>query len=171
MTLGTGIFLSAVFIGIVALLICTKEKWTWKALLLYPVAAILGVGLAVAAFFYLEDLKSEKMKKSVGVSVRYNSSGPHPDYPIHIFIANYGTKTVTRVEGRLLARTPGHSTELIGYDLNPNSFESDKILAPGESCSLYYRLPKPETYSRKTPLETPEKLEWGASVSQVVYEN
>ena len=52
MTLGTGVFLSAIFLGIVALLIGTKEKWTWKGLFLYPLLVIVVLGSVITAAIY-----------------------------------------------------------------------------------------------------------------------
>ena len=52
MTLGTGIFLSAVFLGLIALLIRTKERWSWKGLFLYPALVILIFGAMWALVDY-----------------------------------------------------------------------------------------------------------------------
>lgn len=160
MTVGTGIFLSAVFLGIVVLLISTKDKWTWKALFLYPAIASFVLGLVIAAVAYLQDRNRDKDLASVRVTVSYDSKSLDPDYPIHIFIVNNGTKTVTEINGYLSAREAGHSGNLITYDFDPYELKSDRILEPKSSCDLYYRLPTPRTYSQK-PLKAPEKLEWG----------
>ena len=161
MTVGTGIFLSAVFLGIVVLLISTKDKWTWKALFLYPAIASFVLGLVIAAVAYLQDRNRDKDRASVRVTVSYDSKSLDPDYPIHIFIVNNGTKTVTEINGYLSARKSGHSENLISSGFDHYSFESDLILEPKSSCNLYYKLPKPYSYSGGNPLKAPEKLEWG----------
>lgn len=164
MTVGTGIFLSAVFLGIVVLLIGTKDKWTWKALFLYPAIASFVLGLVIAAVAYLQDRESDKNRKSVRVTVSYDSKSLYPDYPLHIFIVNNGTKTVTKMGWYISAREPGHSENLINSSFEPYRFESDLILEPKSSSNLYYKLPKPR-YSGENPLKAPEKLEWGVESS------
>jgi hypothetical protein len=54
MELGTGVFLSAVFLGTVALFIVTKDRWNWKKVFLLPVVTILGLSVigGTAVYFY-----------------------------------------------------------------------------------------------------------------------
>jgi hypothetical protein len=53
MSVGTGIFFSALFLGIVALYIATKDRWSWKKLLLWPSVALLTLGAATGGGFYV----------------------------------------------------------------------------------------------------------------------
>lgn len=50
MTVGTGIFLSAIFIGFIALFVATKDRWKWKKIVLWFGGI---VGLFVIGFFGL----------------------------------------------------------------------------------------------------------------------
>lgn len=54
MELGTGVFLSAIFLGTVALFIATKDRWNWKKIFLWPVATVLGLSIigGTAVYFY-----------------------------------------------------------------------------------------------------------------------
>lgn len=50
MTVGTGIFLSAIFLGFIALFVATKDRWKWKKIVLWFVGI---VGLFVIGLFGL----------------------------------------------------------------------------------------------------------------------
>lgn len=68
MELGTGIFLSAVFLGIVALYIATKDRWNWKKILLWPLAVVVvlsSVG-GIVAYAY------KKYEERPKVQVEFN---------------------------------------------------------------------------------------------------
>src|SRR5439155_10687384 len=43
MSLGLAIFLSALFLGIIALFIATKDRWNWKKLILWPLGISFGL--------------------------------------------------------------------------------------------------------------------------------
>ncbi len=43
MSLGSGIFLSALFLGLIALFIFTKDRWRWKRIVLKSVVAVVGL--------------------------------------------------------------------------------------------------------------------------------
>ncbi len=75
MELGTGIFLSALFLGTVALFLFTKDRWNWKKVSLYvfgiPVAAILICGGGYYAYYKYEQgprPQTEFMGFSLGMS-------------------------------------------------------------------------------------------------------
>lgn len=53
MELGTGVFLSAVFLGTVALFIATKDRWNWKKILLWPLAVIVGLAVIGGSIAYI----------------------------------------------------------------------------------------------------------------------
>lgn len=54
MELGTGVFLSAVFLGTVALFIATKDRWNWKKIFLWPLAVVVVLSLVggIVAYAY-----------------------------------------------------------------------------------------------------------------------
>lgn len=56
MSMGTGIFLSSLILGIIILFIGTKDRWNWKKIILWPLAVVLGLAVlgGVGAFFYSE---------------------------------------------------------------------------------------------------------------------
>jgi hypothetical protein len=55
MELGTSVFLSAIFLGTVALFIATKDRWNWRRIFLWPVAAVLGLSIAGGTAVYIYD--------------------------------------------------------------------------------------------------------------------
>ncbi len=62
MELGTGVFLSAVFLGIVALYIATKDRWNWKKIFLWPLGVIVGVSAIGRAIAYAYEQYEERPK-------------------------------------------------------------------------------------------------------------
>jgi|GEM_PF-3060197 len=63
MELGTGIFWSAIFLGMVALFIATKDRWNWKRILLWPlgvIATLVVVGMLIG---YLSEQYRNRPKK------------------------------------------------------------------------------------------------------------
>ena len=46
MEVGTGIFLSSIFLGTVALFIFTKDRWNWKKIILWSIGIVILVPLA-----------------------------------------------------------------------------------------------------------------------------
>jgi len=63
MELGTGIFLSAIFLGAVALFIATKDRWNWKKILLWPLGVIVGLLVVGWAAAYVYDQYEARPKK------------------------------------------------------------------------------------------------------------
>lgn len=63
MELGTGIFLSAVFLGIVALFIATKDRWNWKKILLWPSSVLLALAVIGGAGLYLNEKYESRPRK------------------------------------------------------------------------------------------------------------
>lgn len=58
MELGTGVFLSAIFLGFVALFIATKDRWNWKKIALWQLGglvALLAAGGVIAYGYTLYD--------------------------------------------------------------------------------------------------------------------
>lgn len=72
MELGTGIFLSAIFLGTVALFIATKDRWNWKKILLWPlgvVVALAVVGGSIAYLYQKYEDRPRKLTELWGVSL------------------------------------------------------------------------------------------------------
>lgn len=63
MELGTGIFLSAVFLGTVALFIATKDRWNWKKIFLWPLGVIVGLGVVGGSIAYLYQQYEDRPRK------------------------------------------------------------------------------------------------------------
>jgi len=54
MTLGLGIFLSSLFLGVIYLFVVTKDRWNWKKILfVWPLIVILVVGVIGGGGFYI----------------------------------------------------------------------------------------------------------------------
>lgn len=63
MELGTGIFLSAIFLSTVALFIATKDRWNWKKIFLWPLGAIVGLGVVGGSIAYLYQQYEDRPRK------------------------------------------------------------------------------------------------------------
>ena len=63
MELGTGVFLSAVLLGTVALFIATKDRWNWKKILLWPVGIILALSVIGGIVGYVYTQYEEQPRK------------------------------------------------------------------------------------------------------------
>lgn len=63
MELGTGVFLSALFLGTIALFVATKDRWNWKKILLWPIGLIFSISLiSIGAYFLYQ--KYEKWPRT-----------------------------------------------------------------------------------------------------------
>lgn len=62
MTLGTGIFLSFLFIGIIALFIATKDRWNWKKIILWPVITLISLAVIAGISYYTYKTISDRPK-------------------------------------------------------------------------------------------------------------
>ena len=63
MELGTGIFLSAVFLGTVGLFVATKDRWNWKKIFLWPLGVIVGLGIVGGSIAYLYRQHEDRPRK------------------------------------------------------------------------------------------------------------
>lgn len=63
MELGTGVFLSAIFLGTVALFIATKDRWNWKKIFLWPLGVIVGLGVVGGSIAYLYEQYDDRPRK------------------------------------------------------------------------------------------------------------
>lgn len=72
MDVGTGIFLSAVFIGLVALFIGTKDRWKWKKIILILLALPIITGLlawgGIASYEWIKESFPPTVKKQNGIN-------------------------------------------------------------------------------------------------------
>jgi hypothetical protein len=70
MELGTGVFLSAVFLGIVVLFIFTKDRWNWKKIMLILLGAPITIGLltggGVASYKWYKETFPPTLNKQTG---------------------------------------------------------------------------------------------------------
>lgn len=69
MSLGTGIFLSALFLGVVVLFIATKDRWNWKRGFKWLASACVAIFLVAIVLFNFEDLQ--------GAFIRSLPAKPH----------------------------------------------------------------------------------------------
>lgn len=63
MELGTGIFLSAVFLGTVSLFIATKDRWNWKKIFVWPLGIVVALWMIAFAINYVYDHNENQPKK------------------------------------------------------------------------------------------------------------
>lgn len=66
MELGTGIFLSAILLGLVWLYVATKDRWNWKKVILWPMAILFGIVVTGSAGFYVNDWIESRPHKETG---------------------------------------------------------------------------------------------------------
>jgi hypothetical protein len=52
MTLGTGVFLSSLFLGLIFLYIVTRDRWKWKKIVFRSTALVVGLAIIGSAGFY-----------------------------------------------------------------------------------------------------------------------
>jgi len=63
MTLGLGIFLSSLFLGVIYLFVATKDRWNWKKILfIWPLYFVLVVGVIGGTGFYIYNQYENKPK-------------------------------------------------------------------------------------------------------------
>ncbi|MDP2754911.1 MAG: hypothetical protein Q8P40_11060 [Nitrospirota bacterium] len=60
MSLGTAIFLSSIFLGIVALYIATKDRWNWRKIVPYSLGGLIGLAMLIAAGLWTHSLISNR---------------------------------------------------------------------------------------------------------------
>jgi hypothetical protein len=73
MELGTGIFLSTLFLGTVALFIATKDRWNWKKIFLWPLGIIVSLAVISGVVIYFHQQYENQPKKLTelwGVSLK-----------------------------------------------------------------------------------------------------
>lgn len=60
MSLGEGVFAASVVLSITALFIATKDRWSWKKIILWPLAVILVLGLGFWGWITVSSFKSTR---------------------------------------------------------------------------------------------------------------
>jgi hypothetical protein len=60
MSLGTSIFFSSLVLAFVALFIATKDHWSWKKIILWPIASVFGLALLVVVWIYVRPYAATK---------------------------------------------------------------------------------------------------------------
>jgi hypothetical protein len=129
--------------------------------------AVAGAGLLVL-FFYIQEETRKKELDSVSVSVRYDPTICPEGYPISVSFKNGSSKTIKRVAWNIAARKPGHSSNVIEYDLYRSeystSYSSDKILAPGAVYALCYTSPKLQAGL------SPSSVDWDVLSKSVIFD-
>lgn len=66
MELGTGIFLSAILLGLVWLYTATKDRWNWKKLTLWPMGILFGLAMVGGGGLYVNDWIENRPYKETG---------------------------------------------------------------------------------------------------------
>lgn len=98
--------------------------------------------IIIAVGWYALVTKPEQDRKrlieQVAMTVVYDEEKCSKDYPLAVYIHNKSNRIVTKVNWDFHAYRPGFSSNLCGYQ----RYSSDKILKPGESWFVCYRLPE-----------------------------
>jgi len=135
--------------------------------LAFPKQAVILIGLAVALVLillsglYIMDRFEKRQQSLIEVTVVFDPAGYSSQYPLRVTIKNNSSKLVEKVDWQFAAFSPGHSTNLIdGYA----SMSTDKILASGESTTLFYRVPKLKAEELKAAM-----LDWSISYKRAVF--
>lgn len=75
MELGTGIFLSALFLGTIFLYVFTKDRWNWKKIILWNLGVLFGLSLiGIGAIYFYDKKSSEPVKGSELWEISLNDS-------------------------------------------------------------------------------------------------
>lgn len=72
MDIGTGVFLSAVFLGLIALYISTKDRWKWKKIILILIGLPITIGLlaggGITSYKWFKETFPPTVKKQNGIN-------------------------------------------------------------------------------------------------------
>ena len=61
MDVGTGIFLGAIFLGVVGLYITTRDRWNWRKLILRPLLALVAFVVVVGVGIWAKDRYDDRV--------------------------------------------------------------------------------------------------------------
>jgi len=127
---------------------------------LVVIVTIIAVGWYALVTKPEQDRK--RLNEQVVVTVVYDEEKCSKDYPLAVYIHNKSNKTVTKVEWDFNAYRPGFSSNLAGYQY----YSSDKILKPGESWFVCYRLPEELTKKGFEPSKLKYTIEYKSVYTQ-----
>lgn len=114
------------------------------------------IGLAVVAYFWINDLKERRVASQIGVAASYAPSLCSPNFPIMVTTQNNTRRVVTKVYFNLVGFRPNHS------DSVASAYQSsDRILKPSEAYGGCY--PLPFGFSATDPAA----VNWRAEVTKV----
>jgi hypothetical protein len=132
MSVGTGIFLSAVFLGGIALFIATKDRWNWRRIVLRSLLGLVTISVLVSAGIYAwVAYQEERPPKPVAITelwgLKLNTTKGDikfykgtPDY-VHVFESKGKNEVwvyAETVEGKRIAKegkTPPWDSYLIAF--------------------------------------------------------
>ena len=76
MSLGLGIFLSSLVLGLVFLFLGTKDRWNWTKLILWPIGICAGLAIAFGTYIYIsENIRDHKASIPKPPKPHYSLSG------------------------------------------------------------------------------------------------
>jgi hypothetical protein len=122
-------------------------KWLLIASAALIVLVAAGVGIYFANEWYTYGRHAAQVQPWIRIDPELCKTG---GYPLFIGFTNKSDKTVDRVWFGIVAKVPGHSTNVSDY----KTLSSDKIIKPDEGFGTCYSLPKLSTD------ELPSTLEW-----------
>lgn len=132
-----------------AVLLVIKRLFKWAIYL-----AVLGIGLILLVLAYVSVTDWYERGRHLGkIQVSAGFGGNpciRPEFPLHIHVVNRSTKTITNMSISVEITKQGFSTRLNNYD----SFDSDRILRPGEGWfDCYAPISKDSSYREKYILD------------------
>ena len=71
MTLGTGIFLSALMLSMVIMYVVTRDRWSWKKISIRTFVVLLSVGVLVAVAIWVNDVYQDHQNRAVAQTEFY----------------------------------------------------------------------------------------------------
>lgn len=125
---------------------------------------ILGAALLVGGGAFLWTRHIDAQRAQIEITVTYDSGVCPAARPLSVTILNKAAAPLERLSFSVHAKIPGYSRVITPYTYK--QYESDKILAPGESYSSCYALP---LMSRDAGSATVDNaaLEWSATVDNI----
>ncbi|MEO1001320.1 MAG: hypothetical protein AAFW69_12075 [Pseudomonadota bacterium] len=141
----------ATVIGLVALWFYARPAF-WVALL--PVAAVVSYALWIAFF-------ESAREADVALTIALDREACTAEAPLSVTIENGANRTLDRTIFTLSATRPGFSGDLFAQ----TRVESRKIIAPGESYTECYPLPR-----QAATVADLDALAWRGSVTSTLWE-
>ena len=135
----------------------------WPRALGFILVASIVVGTGV--FVWTRHLEDERAQ--ISISVRHDVSGCPAAKPLLVTFQNSSPAPLERVTFSVHAKVPGYSRVVTPYTYK--QYESDKILAPGETFSACYAKPLMDRDRSNSEVGDAAGLEWSASVDNVYF--